>query len=153
MSEAAGTVNLLPFLTEQLTQTLMHDYMEKNDTEQIEQRMREIQTTVMELISGGDTDEGRFTALNDEMQGLQSALNQLRASCGGEQELQHRLYRMNHALEQERTMNNCEYDDNVVRSIIDGIRVVSGNRLRIIFSTGYEYEQSITPNIRGIKES
>lgn len=50
-------------------------------------------------------------------------------------------------------MNNCEYDDNVVRSIIDGIRVVSGNRLRIIFSTGYEYEQSITPNIRGIKES
>lgn len=142
--------NLLPLLRDTLTHTLTRDYMEKNDTEQIERRMREIQTTVMELISSGDTDEGRFKALNDELQGLQSALNRLQASCGGEKELQHSLYRMNRALEQEHAMNNCEYDDNVVRSLIDTIRVVSGNKLRITFGTGYEYEQSITPNIPGL---
>lgn len=142
--------NVLPYLTEQLSQTLMRDYMERNDTEQMESRMKEIQAAVMALISSGNTDAGRFKALNDEMKTLQEALTRLQASCGGERELQHRMNRMIRALEQEQAMVADEYDDNVVRCLIDTIRVVNGNKLRITFGSGYEYEQSISPNIRGI---
>ena len=142
--------NLLPYLTDTLTQTLTRDYVKRNDTEQIEKRMKEIQTAVMALISSGDTDEGRFKALNDEMKSLQEALNRLQESRGSEKELQYSISRMNRALEQEQAMTSDDYDDNLVRNLIDTIKVVSGSRLRITFGTGYEHEQSIKPNIRGI---
>lgn len=103
----------------------------------------------MALITSGDADEDCFKLLNCEMRERQAALDKLRAACGGKAELNHRMSRINRALELEQEVGTSEYDDNPIRYLIDTIRVVSGNKLKITFGTGYEYEQRITPNIGG----
>lgn len=110
----------------------------------------------MELVSlSVDTNsvmdnEEKFKAMSDETKALQDSLTEYKRSCEYEKDIKYHIADINETLQNDVEIMH-RYNDDLVRQIIDTIKVVDRDRLLVIFKDGTKYVQSITVNIRRAK--
>lgn len=115
----------------------------------IENRIRELEGITMELVTiaqkTGDSEnyESKFTALKDEIGALRQTLEQCRAKQNGPDELTRQVDDICNAL-RNAPFEIKEYSNNVVRQLIDTIKVVNEDKMLIIFKGGIQMEQPLT---------
>lgn len=114
----------------------------------IENRIRELEGITMELVTiaqkTGDSEsyENKFTALKDEIGALRQTLEQCRAKQNGPDDLTRQIDDICNAL-RNAPFEITEYNNNVVRQLIDTIKVVNEDKLLIIFKGGFQMEQPL----------
>jgi len=114
----------------------------------IENRIHELEGVTMELVTiaqkTGDSEsyESKFTALRDEIGTLRQTLEQCRAKQSGPDELTQQIDDICNAL-RNAPFEITEYNNNVVRQLIDTIKVVNEDKLLIIFKGGFQLEQPL----------
>jgi site-specific DNA recombinase len=128
-------------------------FVEKNGDEVnpilLENRIHELQKTLMELVAvsikagnTGSYDE-KFKELSEEIGSLQKSLERHKAQQNGPSALSLQIEDLCKTL-QDAPFECTEYKDNIVRQMIDTIKVTSADTLRIIFKGGYEMEQRLS---------
>lgn len=119
----------------------------------LESRIRELQKTMMELVAvstkagNSGSYEEKFKAISDEIMLLQKTLDQHKAQQNGPDAFALQIEDLCRAL-QDAPFECTEYKDSVVRQMIDTIKVMNADTLRIAFKGGYEVEQCL--NMEGI---
>lgn len=118
---------------------------------EVEQRIREINGATTQLVKhmtadriAGNTDidyDSQFATLTTELQTLQATLQTLMDAAGPRKQ-NHYLDEML-ALLGELPLELTEYDDNLARRLIDGVKVVDAERIVVVFKDGREVEQSL----------
>jgi len=148
---------LIPVLTSHLERTMREKESETINVEQIEQRIAELKAATMELISESVSsntvgqNEARMKAMSDEIKDLHEILVQYRQTNSTEDTIQHRVNEITELLLQE--PEKSEYDDILVRQLIDTIQIMDENTLLITFKWGLEYKQSIDTKVRKLKRA
>jgi site-specific DNA recombinase len=121
----------------------------RNRIQLLEKSMAEL----LPIIGRSDNPEAfdeQMKAISDEIAALQASLEeQVRQS--GSDEFSRQLDDIRTAL-QNAPFEICEYNDNVVRQMIDTIRVLDDNRVQISFKGGYEVEQPINNRMTVCKD-
>ena len=114
----------------------------------IENRIRELEEVTMELVSitqktgSSEGYESKFKAIKDEIGTLRQTLEQCRAKQNGPDELTRQIDDICNAL-RNAPFEITEYSNNVVRQLIDTIKVVNEDKLLIIFKGGFQMEQPL----------
>lgn len=106
-----------------------------------EERLRELRERLMSLleqaVDGGVRDQEEFRAISDEMVALQQKLETSEGS--GRDSLEQELDRLCELAEGA----GEQYDDHLIRKLLDGVKVLNGDRLLITFKGGITLEQEI----------
>ena len=105
-------------------------------TRRVETLNKRMITLVNETIqSGGDmeSNEDEFKAISEQIE---------QDSLANDMSRQERLEQIQKVIEQ-REQNSDQYDDSIVRQMIECIKVHSDGKLTIIFGGGYEIEESL----------
>lgn len=100
---------------------------------------------LLPIIGRSDNPEAfdeQMKAISDEIAALQASLEEQERQAGAD-EFSYQLDDMRAAL-QKVPFEISEYSDNVVRQMIDTIRVIDDNRLLITFKGGYEVWQPLS---------
>lgn len=119
----------------------------------LESRIHELQKAMRELLAvtikagnTGNYDE-KFKEISDEIMSLQNMLEQHKTKQNGPDALSLQIEDLCKTLE-DAPFECTEYKDSIVRQMIDTIKVMNADTLRIIFKGGYEVGQHL--NIEGI---
>ena len=109
---------------------------------------RKMLTIVNESVQNGEdmeSHEDEFKEINAETEQLKNRIKAIRESECAEGEYQQRLAVIQKTIE-ERQNRPFEYDDSVVRQMIECIKVFADGKLTVIFGGGYEVGEQITPD-------
>ena len=143
---------VIPYFIEQLRKTYQELPTEKLDIEQVEQRIEELKTATMALIqesilgnSVGEN-ESRLRAMSDEIKALSDMINDYK-NRKSETDIENKLSSLEETLYSEPDESN-EYDDDLVRQLIDTIKVMKNDKLIITFKCGITYEQTLQRTMR-----
>lgn len=115
----------------------------------IENRIRELQDSMMELVAvaakagNAESYEDKFREISEEIKSLQKTLKQYQAEQNGPDELARQMDDICKALE-DAPFEITEYSNNIVRQFIDTIKVVNEDKLLFIFKGGITMEQPLT---------
>lgn len=115
----------------------------------LESRIRELQKAMMELVAvsakaGNPASyEENFKEISEEIQSLQKTLERHKAQQNGPDTITLQMMNICNAL-RDAPFECTEYKDSVVRQMIDTIKVMSADTLRIIFKGGYTVEQPLS---------
>ena len=115
----------------------------------IENRIRELQDSMMELVAvaakagNAESYEDKFKEISEEIKSLQKTLEQYQAEQNGPDELARQIDDICKALE-DAPFEITEYSNNIVRQFIDTIKVVNEDKLLFIFKGGITMEQPLT---------
>ncbi len=115
----------------------------------IENRIRELQDSMMELVAvaakagNAESYEDKFREISEEIKSLQKTLEQYQAEQNGPDELARLIDDICKALE-DAPFEITEYSNNIVRQFIDTIKVVNEDKLLFIFKGGITMEQPLT---------
>lgn len=115
----------------------------------IENRIRELQDSMMELVvvaakaGNAESYEDKFKEISEEIKSLQKTLEQYQAEQNGPDELARQIDDICKALE-DAPFEITEYSNNIVRQFIDTIKVVNEDKLLFIFKGGITMEQPLT---------
>lgn len=100
---------------------------------------------VNESVKNGEdieSHEDEFKELSSEIEQLQRRIKAIEESEFRDVDREQRLLQLQEAI-QERELHRTEYDDHIVRQMIECIKVYPEGRLLVIFGGGYEIEESI----------
>lgn len=100
---------------------------------------------VNESVSSGDGIEAReseFMTLSQEAELLKQRIAAIQESTAKDNGEQNRLEQIQ-AIIAERESKCMEYDDSIVRQMVECIKVYPGGKLEIIFGGGYLVEESV----------
>jgi len=148
---------VIPVLTSHLERNMREKESGTINVEQIEQRIAELKAATMDLISESVSsntvgqNETRLKAMSDEIKDLHDMLAQYRQTSSTEGTIKHRVDEITELLLQ--VPEKSEYDDILVRQLIDTIQVMDENTLLITFKWGQEYRQSIDIKVRKLKRA
>ena len=115
----------------------------------IENRIRELQDSMMELVAvaakagNAESYEDKFREISEEIKSLQKTLEQYQAEQNGPDKLARQMDDICKALE-DAPFEITEYSNNIVRQFIDTIKVVNEDKLLFIFKGGITMEQPLT---------
>jgi DNA invertase Pin-like site-specific DNA recombinase len=115
----------------------------------LESRIRELQKAMMELVAvsakaGNPASyEENFKEISEEIQSLQKTLERHKAQQNGPDTITLQMMNICNAL-RDAPFECTEYKDSVVRQMIDTIKVMSADTLRIFFKGGYTVEQPLS---------
>lgn len=143
---------MIPYFIEQLKQSYQDHKTDKLDMEQIEQRIEELKTMTMELVQESvlsntvGENESRLKAMSDEIKGLSNIITDYRNSQDNTN-IENKICELEYTLYSEPDQSD-EYDDDLVRQLIDTIKVMENDTLLINFRCGITYEQPLKRNIR-----
>ncbi|RJR13037.1 recombinase family protein [Candidatus Parcubacteria bacterium] len=113
---------------------------------ELQKAMRELLAVTIKVGNTGDYDE-KFKEISDEIMSLQNMLEQHKTKQNGPDALSLQIEDLCKTLE-DAPFECTEYKDSIVRQMIDTIKVMNADTLRIIFKGGYEVEQPL--NMEGI---
>lgn len=102
-------------------------------------------TLVNESVSSGDgieAHESEFMTLSQEAELLKQRIAAIQESTAKDNGEQSRLEQIQ-AIISERESKCMEYDDSIVRQMVECIKVYPGGKLEIIFGGGYLVEESV----------
>ena len=149
---------MIPMFMAHVERTLREEKSDYLDVAELESRIEELKAATMALIAAS-TDSGtvadnvaRLKTMSDEIKALHERLGQYREACAAEKSVDTKVAEMTRALEAE-PEDDIEYNDSLVRQLIDTIKVIGTDRLLIIFRSGFEYEQRIQPKVRKINRA
>lgn len=122
------------------------------DPEEVDMLERKIEalnnkmlTLVNESVSSGDgieAHESEFMTLSQEAELLKQRIAAIQESTAKDNGEQSRLEQIQ-AIISERESKCMEYDDSIVRQMVECIKVYPGGKLEIIFGGGYLVEESV----------
>ena len=122
------------------------------DPEEVDMLERKIEalnnkmlTLVNESVSSGDgieAHESEFMTLSQEAELLKQRIAAIQESTAKDNGEQNRLEQIQ-AIIAERESKCMEYDDSIVRQMVECIKVYPGGKLEIIFGGGYLVEESV----------
>lgn len=140
---------LITILKSNLEITLSEKNGEEINPILLENRICELQKTMMDLVAvtikagnTGSYDE-KFKAISDEIMSLRKTLELHKAQHNGPDALTLQIEDLCKAL-QDAPFECTEYKDSIVRQMIDTVKVMSADTIRIIFKGGYEMEQHLS---------
>ena len=97
-------------------------------------------------INGGsdemESNEDEFKDISEQIEQLNRRIAAIQDSLANDMSRQERLEQIQKVIEQ-REQNSDQYDDSIVRQMIECIKVHSDGKLTIIFGGGYEIEESL----------
>ena len=108
----------------------------------LNKRMLEL---VNETVAAGkdvESSEDEFKSISDQIEQLNRRIAAIQESVRGDATRQARLEEIQNIIA-KRTANETQYDDSIVRQMIECIKVHSDGRLTIIFGGGYEIEETL----------
>lgn len=122
------------------------------DPEEVDMLERKIEalnnkmlTLINESVSSGDgieAHESEFMTLSQEAELLKQRIAAIQESTAKDNGEQNRLEQIQ-AIIAERESKCMEYDDSIVRQMVECIKVYPGGKLEIIFGGGYLVEESV----------
>lgn len=148
---------LIPVLASHLERTMREKAGGAIDVKQVEQRIAELKDTTMQIIKESvsnntvGANEAQLKAMSDEIKELHDMLIEYRKTSGSENTIQSRMDEIQDLLLQEQEKK--EYDDILVRQLIDRISVVDENTILITFKWGLEYKQNLSLKIHKQKKA
>ena len=108
----------------------------------LNKRMLEL---VNETVAAGkdvEISEDEFKSISDQIEQLNRRIAAIQESVRGDATRQARLEEIQSIIA-KRNANETQYDDSIVRQMIECIKVHSDGRLTIIFGGGYEIEEAL----------
>ena len=114
-------------------------------TRRIEALNARMLSMVNEAIQNGrdiESNEGEFKEISDEIEQLKRRIEAIRKSQDGDSAYQERLNKIQDIIE-HREMHRYQYDDSVVRQMVECIKVHHDRKLTVIFGGGYEIEEAL----------
>ena len=108
----------------------------------LNKRMLEL---VNETVAAGkdvESSEDEFKGISDQIEQLNRRIAAIQESARGDATRQARLEEIQNIIA-ERNANETQYDDSIVRQMIECIKVHGDGRLTIIFGGGYEIEETL----------
>ena len=111
----------------------------------IEALNNKILALVNESVASGEgieTHESEFMTLSQELEHLKQRIATIQESAATDSGNQDRLEQIQ-AIIGEREHNRTEYDDSIVRQMVECIKVYPGGKLEIIFGGGYLVEETV----------
>ena len=109
---------------------------DENSTAADEIRMQELVQSITEL-AGADDSDNRMAALIDELNTVKQTIAEKRAKQSSAKQSRQRIDEILTALDALKN-HPIEYDNQAVRQIIECIKVISAEQIRIIFKGGLE---------------
>ena len=100
---------------------------------------------VNETVAAGkdvESSEDEFKGISDQIEQLNRRIAAIQESIHKDGSRQARLEEIQNIIA-ERNANETQYDDSIVRQMIECIKVHSDGRLTIIFGGGYEIEETL----------
>lgn len=112
-------------------------------------RIDALNKRMLELVndtvsSGGDMEscEDEFKEISEQIEQLNSRIDAIRAAYINDRSYEDRLSEIQQIID-ERANHEDEYDDAIVRQMIECIKVYKGGPLTVIFGGGYEVEETL----------
>ena len=108
----------------------------------LNKRMLEL---VNETVAAGkdvESSEDEFKSISDQIEQLNRRIAAIQESVRGDATRQARLEEIQSIIA-KRNANETQYDDSIVRQMIECIKVYGDGRLTIIFGGGYEIEETL----------
>ena len=100
---------------------------------------------VNETVAAGkdvESSEDEFKSISDQIEQLNRRIAAIQESVRGDATRQARLEEIQNIIA-ERNANETQYDDSIVRQMIECIKVHNDGKLTIIFGGGYEIEETL----------
>jgi len=119
------------------------------DKAAIESRIRELQTVMLDLVqvsaksnSSADFFEDKFKEISDEIKEMQERLQSHEQQQTAAQNTSSRIGEIFALLESE-DLNLTEYDEALVRRLIEEVKVLSEGKVLVVFNGGMEVEMGL----------
>lgn len=119
------------------------------EVDMLERKIEALSKKMLALVNesvvsgeGIEAHESEFMTLSQELELLKQRITAIQESATKDSGEQDRLNQIQ-AIIAEREHNRTEYDDSIVRQMIECIKVYPGGRLEIIFGGGYLVEESV----------
>ena len=119
------------------------------EVDMLERKIEALNNKMLALVNesvasgeGIETHESEFMSLSQELELLKQRIATIQESAATDSGNQDRLEQIQ-AIIAEREHNRTEYDDSIVRQMVECIKVYPGGRLEIIFGGGYLVEEAI----------
>ena len=114
-------------------------------TRRIEALNKRMMELVNQAVSEGksvESNEGEFKEISDEINQLNSRIEAIREALAKDKSADERMEQITRKIDEMQTGIN-EYDDGIVRQMIECIKVYGDGRLEVIFGGGYMIEEHI----------
>ena len=119
------------------------------EVDMLERKIEALNNKMLALVNesvasgeGIESHESEFMSLSQELELLKQRIVTIQESATTDSGNQDRLEQIQ-AIIAEREHNRTEYDDSIVRQMVECIKVYPGGRLEIIFGGGYLVEESV----------
>lgn len=116
----------------------------------LERKINGLNKKILELVeesvkNGGDMEEHEteFRELSQEIEMMKSRINTIREANSGNEALQDRMNQIRQIID-ERESNHLQYDDTIVRQMIECIKIYPTGKLEIIFGGGYIIDEELS---------
>ena len=120
-----------------------------DEVDMLERKIEALNNKILALINesvasgeGIETHESEFMTLSQELELLKQRIATIQESAAADSGNQDRLEQIQ-AIIDEREHNRTEYDDSIVRQMVECIKVYPGGRLEIIFGGGHLVEEAV----------
>lgn len=120
-----------------------------DEADLLERRIDALNRKMLDIVNrsvrdGEDMEahEDEFRQITEEIEQLKVRISAVREAATGEEEYKSRLESIQNTIS-ERNRKPLEYDDSIVRQMIECIKVHSDGTLTIIFGGGYEVEEKV----------
>lgn len=119
------------------------------EVDMLERKIEALNNKILALVNesvasgeGIETHESEFMTLSQELELLKQRIATIQQCAATDSGTQGRLEQIQ-AIIGEREHNRTEYDDSIVRQMVECIKVYPGGRLEIIFGGGYLVEETV----------
>lgn len=119
------------------------------EVDMLERKIEALNNKMLALVNesvvsgeGIEAHESEFMSLSQEVELLKQRISAMQESAATDSGEQERLEQIQ-AIIAERENNRTEYDDSIVRQMIECIKVYPGGKLEIIFGGGYLVEETV----------
>ena len=122
---------------------------EPEEVDMLERKIEALNNKMLALVNesvasgeGIEAHESEFMSLSQELELLKQRIATIQESAAADSGEQDRLEQIQ-AIISERENHRMEYDDSIVRQMIECIKVYPGGKLEIIFGGGYLVEETV----------
>lgn len=120
-----------------------------DEVDLLERQIEGLNNKMLEIVnqsiqSGSDieTHEDEFREISEQIEGLKKRIAAMQESASNDESREERLAEIQNIIEQ-REQNKTEYDDSIVRQMVECIKVYK-DKIEVIFGGGYAIEEPIT---------
>lgn len=123
-----------------------------DEVDMLQRKIDSLNRKMLDLVNESVQDGGDIESHEDEFKELSETIEQLKSRIKTIQECENADGDVNDRLEQiqqviqDREKRKFQYDDAIVRQMIECIKVFSDGKLEIIFGGGYVVEECLMPS-------